>query len=617
MPGAVYGRTSQETDDAYSVSSQIDACLDYAKLHKIDVPSEYVFREDYTGKAFDRPEYTKIRTLIKARAIDCLVVYATDRLARKVSVGEIFLDEMIENGVSLHLVSWGQAIRTTPEDKLRFNFETTFSSFERDKIFERTMRGKIKKASMGGLVGNMRPPFGYSLNQYKNNFVVNEYASYVRQILILYGIEQLKPVDIAKKMQLLGVPTPGYLQYVHLMEVYRFKLDSGRISKEEYDRKEQTARRQLRQNRWTANNIYPILDNAYTYAGEHTFVMNRQTFTITVPPIITKEEAEAVKRMLSIGRSKHYRKEHTAYQFLMARRLRCGVCGYSFRMAYNQKKYEYYMCGSKRGRNTVVCTNKGVIRPIIDDLTKVFVRELLLSPERLFAYWSRQREEEAKANEGVLAEIEMLEKRIDQTRDKLNRTLDRLTDKLDDDEKAYYIQQKEDLKKLLAEYREERDARQQRLVKPDVSEELIEDFASLGREYKDVLETSEDFTFWRGLVDDLDVTGIVGADEQGRYIDFVIFGQTRKRDYFTRNKENDETGGNTEKSRPGVRLGLPAPAAPRTDYQAHPRRLQRRHRGRNAPCLARAGDKPPARLLHPTAGHPGRVSKTGRGPLLL
>src|SRR5689334_2876729 len=107
MIGAVMGRTSKETDDAFSVSSQIDAGLFYAKEHGITIPDDYIFREDCSGKLLDRPEYNKIRELIRARKIHILIIYATDRLARRVSIGEIFLDEVFENDVQLHIVAWG------------------------------------------------------------------------------------------------------------------------------------------------------------------------------------------------------------------------------------------------------------------------------------------------------------------------------------------------------------------------------------------------------------------------------------------------------------------------------------------------------------------------------
>ncbi len=136
MIAAVMGRSSNEKDDAYSIGSQIDAALAYAPTNDLIVPQEYVFREDFSGRVLDRPQLTKIRALIREHKIQALVIYATDRLARRTGVGEILLDEFIEHGVQLHIVQWGTYVKSTPEDRLRFNFETTFSSFERDKFME-------------------------------------------------------------------------------------------------------------------------------------------------------------------------------------------------------------------------------------------------------------------------------------------------------------------------------------------------------------------------------------------------------------------------------------------------------------------------------------------------
>ena len=106
MIAAVYGRTSHETDDTYSVSSQIDAGLAYAQTKNLNVPSEFVFREDHSGRVLDRPEMGKIRKLVKEGKVQAVIIYATDRLARRTGVGEILLDEMIDHEVQLHIVQW-------------------------------------------------------------------------------------------------------------------------------------------------------------------------------------------------------------------------------------------------------------------------------------------------------------------------------------------------------------------------------------------------------------------------------------------------------------------------------------------------------------------------------
>jgi site-specific DNA recombinase len=184
MIAAVYGRTSKETDDGFSVASQIDAGLSYADSGSFLVPDAYQFREEHTGRVTERPEYNKIRVLIRERKIQALIVYAVDRFARRVSVGEILLDELLENGVQLHVVQWGTYLKNTPEDRLRFNFETTFSGFEREKFIERASRGKRKKASLGYIVGNNRPPYGLTFNITKTNFVHSAEGPIVRDILL-------------------------------------------------------------------------------------------------------------------------------------------------------------------------------------------------------------------------------------------------------------------------------------------------------------------------------------------------------------------------------------------------------------------------------------------------
>jgi hypothetical protein len=59
-----------------------------------------------------------------------------------------------------------------------------------------------------------------------------------------------------------------------------------------------------------------------------------------------------------------------------------------------------------------------------------------------------------------------------------HRTLDRLTDALDADEVAYYTSQRDALKQLIAEYREELERLQQKKILGRVSPEIVQDFAS-------------------------------------------------------------------------------------------------------------------------------------------
>jgi hypothetical protein len=180
----------------------------------------------------------------------------------------------------------------------------------------------------------------------------------------------------------------------------------------------------------------------------------------------------------------------------------------------------------------VQCKEAPVPRDRVDEQARAFIRDLLLSPRRLFSWWEEQHAATAETRAKLEENISLLEVRVKTTTEKYHRVLDRLTDNLDADEVAYYSQQRDSLKQLLTEYREELEKLLGKRETVEVEEDIITDFMQMGEQYREVLETSEDFTFWRGLVDDLDITGIIGTDGDRRYVEFIVFGKSRKRFYL-------------------------------------------------------------------------------------
>lgn len=258
MIAALYGRTSKEKDDTFSVSSQIDATSAYAKTNGFTVPTDYVFRETHTGRVLDRPELAKLRELIHTKQIQAVVVYATDRLARRTGVGEILLDEMYEYGVQLHIVQWGTYIKNIPEDRLRFNFETTFSSFERDKFMERSKRGMVKRASLGFVRGNENVPFGYKHNASRTNFEFTEHAPIVAEVLRLY-IDGWRNHQIFPLMQEKGYPTPGVAEYEWRKSQWDAKLADGIVTQEQYDKQLAYLDKKRGRPEWNFHSVWAIL----------------------------------------------------------------------------------------------------------------------------------------------------------------------------------------------------------------------------------------------------------------------------------------------------------------------------------------------------------------------
>ena len=104
-----------------------------------------VFADSFTGTKMNRPEFTKLMGLLQNG--DRLVVAKLDRFARTVAGGIECIRELLNRGVSVHILNMG-LIDNTPTGRLMVTMLLAFAEFERDQIVERTSTGKaIAKAN--------------------------------------------------------------------------------------------------------------------------------------------------------------------------------------------------------------------------------------------------------------------------------------------------------------------------------------------------------------------------------------------------------------------------------------------------------------------------------------
>jgi site-specific DNA recombinase len=400
---ASYGRTSMEHDDAFSVSSQLKRNREYAEQHDLYLPTEYEFAEDFTGKVIDRPEISKVRQLVRAKAIDALMVYATDRLARKVGVADYLLDELLEHGVELHIVSWGGPVRDTPEDRMRFNFEATFGDYERRKIIERTTRGKREKLERGQWICAGPPRYGYRVVGTKRNQhleIVESEAAVVRDIFRWLVYEHCGTAEIVRRLNATGVTSPS------------------------------TARNRWNKiPNWRIPAIYGILHNE-SYIG--VFWANQSRIVngkrqpqprdkqdrLDFPDlaIIDRTTFDLAQAIVAKGRKRFAPKSRKS-DHLLARRLTC-VCGYALGIKTTEQRYQsrvtkrtrvsvypYYVCPGRTARfhlrNRVPCVLPPLHQDYIDNEVWSRIEALLRNPkeqlETLRAAQLKQIEDHAEA----------------------------------------------------------------------------------------------------------------------------------------------------------------------------------------------------------------------------
>lgn len=125
-----------------------------------------IFCDSFTGTKLHRPEFDKLKKLLQPG--DTLIVTKLDRFARSASQGSQMIEELISNGVTVHILNLG-VMDNTPTGRLIRNIMLSFAEFERDMIVERTQEGKAIAREKGVRVDG-RPKKDVQAETFKNLF---------------------------------------------------------------------------------------------------------------------------------------------------------------------------------------------------------------------------------------------------------------------------------------------------------------------------------------------------------------------------------------------------------------------------------------------------------------
>ena len=110
-----------------------------SQLKAAGCSEENIFKEQFTGATMERPEFERV--LEKLEAGDKLIVTKLDRIARTATSGFETVKDLLDRGVSVHVLNMG-LIDNTPTGRLILHIMLSFAEFEREMIKERTAAGK-------------------------------------------------------------------------------------------------------------------------------------------------------------------------------------------------------------------------------------------------------------------------------------------------------------------------------------------------------------------------------------------------------------------------------------------------------------------------------------------
>src|SRR5215216_5412107 len=186
MRAITYARVSTDAQerDGTSLDTQERACLDFARAQGWLVVESV--RDAASGFSLDRPGIERVRLLLRQGVADVVIAYAVDRLSRNQNQIGVIFDEIQQAGARLEFVT--ERFEDSAVGRFILAARAFVGEVEREKIVERTTRGKLERARSGKIPqGFGRGCFGYIYNRSTGQREIEPFqAEIVRHIFTRY-----------------------------------------------------------------------------------------------------------------------------------------------------------------------------------------------------------------------------------------------------------------------------------------------------------------------------------------------------------------------------------------------------------------------------------------------
>lgn len=324
----VYSRVSTDAQDqnGTSLETQERACIEHARSLGCDVA--YRVRDSESGTTLDRPGLDQVRGLIRSGEVAVVIAYALDRIAREQHHIGVLYYEAEESGAHFELVT--ERFEDNATGKFIMSTKAFVAEIEREKIAERTTRGKAERARTGRMPqGTGRGMYGYFMPPGTGRRIVNdEQAEVVRSVFesFLAGGSTL---GIANDLNVRGIPTFTGKRW--------YSATIGHLLRNE----SYTGRTPYRRTRAT------YVRDPVSGRRKRKLAVRNEADWIWVegatPPIIDAETFARAKSRFEDPERR--RRGARKYVYLLSGRVRCGVCGAAMvGQNLNGGRYRYYRC---------------------------------------------------------------------------------------------------------------------------------------------------------------------------------------------------------------------------------------------------------------------------------
>ena len=387
MRAVVYVRVSTEGQEreGTSLKTQEDACLKLAVQNGYDVLPEYIFQEVYTGSELDRPKLNALRELIRSEAVNAVVCYSTDRLARKPVYIAIIAEECEKHGVALMFVT--EPLDNSPEGQFIRYAKGFAAQIEHEKIRERTVRGKKERARSGKMPqGTGKGTFGYQYNKGSGRRTVVEAEAEVVRYIFKLALERNSFHRISTILNGNKIPTFSGGKWHPL-----------------------TVKRMLTNPAYMGITYYGMTKRISLGGNKRRLEQRPRSEWIEVPDvtpsIISKEQFQAVQEVIV---SRDRKATYGLHKYLLTGHVYCGYCGSPMCGSTLSGRYRYYYCRGTRPGYAIPkeCDAKYMRADAVEEAIWQEVADIIKSPNIALAEIRRKQDGIANPSDSDLKRID-------------------------------------------------------------------------------------------------------------------------------------------------------------------------------------------------------------------
>jgi len=391
---AIYCRKSSENDDKQCLS--LPAQLEWATrtCARLGLLSPVLFQEARSAKTPGRPEFVRMMTLVKEGAIDTIVTWKADRLARNAAdAGAVIF--ALESKHLREIVTDDGTYRDDADSELMLGVLLGFSAKYSKDLSKNIRRGLEEKWRRGEW--SSHAPVGY-----KN---LRENADHSTIVV--------DPVLSRRVQELFRLAATGNYSINALAKIAETKW---RVNLSAY-------RKDARKRGISPSAIHRILRNEFYYGAMR---VKGQLYAGSHPPLVSKELFDRVQAGLTKRRT--VAEQPHKHSFAFSGLIRCGACGrqlVGYKKLKNDREYLYYAC-SKHLRGQ--CAQPQLAEPAILALVSDVIAQATISTDD-FAFIERMITElRAEADAEVAARQRDAEARLVALNQRRSRLVDLMLD---------------------------------------------------------------------------------------------------------------------------------------------------------------------------------------------